>query len=423
MADARALEAEYATRSSDQLPPLYGIPFAVKDNFDVAGMPTDAACPAYRYFPTESAPVITMLQSAGALLIGKTNMDQLATGLNGCRSPSGNPVSVFGGGKYISGGSSSGSGVAVAAGLVAFSLGTDTAGSGRVPAALNGILGFKPTKGTLSARGIVPACRSLDTASIFAKNVEDARRVWYTVDQYDAEDVYAKDPASLPLAMSDYRVNPSFTFAVPPDSVVKECDPSYQRAFATALAGLQTVGGRAVKLSEESYKPFQTASDLLYSGTLVNERIACIGPDFLATHLDALHPATQALFRGVLERPTKAWEVYRDQQLQATATTEAARLLSRSAGKVDVLVTPTVPCHPTSQEMENDPIQLNAKLGLFTHFGNVLDLCAISVPAGVVADNEGSQLPFGISLVCARGLDGRMFDIARRVERGLKCAG
>ncbi|ETN42696.1 allophanate hydrolase [Cyphellophora europaea CBS 101466] len=420
LADANALEARYATSSSDQLPWLYGVPFAVKDNFDVAGMPTEAACPAYRYFPKETAPVIKLLQSAGALLIGKTNMDQLATGLNGCRSPSGNPVSIFGRGKYISGGSSSGSGVAVAAGLVTFSLGTDTAGSGRVPAALNGIVGVKPTKGTLSARGIVPACRSLDTASIFAKTVEDARRVWYAVDQYDAEDVYAKDPSSLPLAMSDYRANPTFTFAVPPESVVKACDPSYQKAFANALARLQNMGGLMLTLSKDGYKPFQMASDLLYSGTLVNERIACIGPEFLTTNLDTLHPATQALFRGVIERPTKAWEVYRDQELQATATAEAARLFSRFAGKVDVLVTPTVPCHPTSEEMESDPIQLNAKLGLFTHFGNVLDLCAISVPAGVVVASEGSQLPFGISLVCARGLDGKMFSIARRFEKGSK---
>lgn len=420
LAEANALQARYATTSSEMLPPLYGIPFAVKDNFDIAGMPTEAACPSYRYMPAETAPVVQMLRSAGALLVGKTNMDQLATGLNGCRSPFGNPTSVFGRGKYISGGSSSGSGVAVAAGLVSFSLGTDTAGSGRVPAALNGVVGYKPTKGTLSARGIVPACASLDTASIFAKNVEDARHVWYAVDHVDVEDVFAKDPASLPLAVSDYRPDPSFRFAVPPQSVLEECDPAYRSAFVDAVAHLQTIGGDLVQLTEGSYQPFQTASDLLYSGTLVNERISCIGPDFLASNLDTLHPATRALFGAVLERPTKAWDVFRDQQVQAAATAEAARLFSNLAGKIDVLVTPTVPCHPTSQEMEQDPITLNARLGLFTHFGNVLDLCAISVPAGMVDGAQGVRLPFGISLVCARGRDGSMFDVARRLERGVR---
>lgn len=327
IAEASALEAEHGTKAPEELPSLYGLPFAVKDNFDVARLPTDAACPEYRYVPEESAPVIALLREAGAILIGKTNMYQLATVLNGCRSPFGNPVSMFGGGKYISGGSSSGSGVVVAVGLVTFSVGPDTAGSGHVPAALNDIVAFKPTKGTISARGIVPACKSLDTASIFARNIEDARRVWYAIDRYDAEDVYAKDPSSLPLAMSDYRTNPSFTFAIAPDSVIQTCDPTYHKAFTTTLTQMQALGGLMVTLSEESYKLFQTASDLLYSGTLVNERIACIGPEFLTANLDSLHPATQALFRGVPDRPTKAWEVYRDQQLQTTARVEAAAFL------------------------------------------------------------------------------------------------
>lgn len=180
------------------LPPLYGIPFAVKDNFDVAGMPTTAACPAYTYMPKESSPLVDALLAAGALLIGKTNMDQLATGLSGCRSPHGTIASAHGGGAFIPGGSSSGSGVVVGAKLVSFSLGTDTAGSGRVPAAYNGIVGLKPTKGTLSARGIVPACRSLDTASIFASSIHDARKVWSILDKYDSLDPYSKPPPHPP---------------------------------------------------------------------------------------------------------------------------------------------------------------------------------------------------------------------------------
>jgi allophanate hydrolase len=422
MAAANALQAQYAMKSSEELPPLYGIPFAVKDNFDVAGMPTDAVCDAYRYFPEQSALVIKMLIAAGALLIGKTNMDQLATGLNGCRSPLGNPASVYGNGKYISGGSSSGSGVAVAAGLVTFSLGTDTAGSGRVPAALNGIVGYKPTKGTLSARGIVPACKSLDTASIFATKVADARQVWYAIDQYDPEDCYAKPPSSLPLTVSDYRPNPAFTFATPPPSLHAQCSPIYQAAFARTLNTLKSLGGIPLPLTETKYAPFSTASDLLYASTLVHERIASIGPTFIRDNLSSLHPTTRALFSGVLDRPTQPWEVYRDMHTQAAATLAAAQLFDRHGEtKVDVLVTPTVPWHPTIKEMEEEPVEANARLGVFTHFGNVLDLCALSVPAGMVEGGEGEEeLPFGVQLIGARGEDGRLFDLARRFEKGFE---
>ncbi|QDS77340.1 hypothetical protein FKW77_005201 [Venturia effusa] len=267
MKDAVSLSERWAGKS---LPPLYGVPFAVKDNIDVAGMTTTVACAEYAYVATETAPVVAALLAVGAILIGKTNMDQFATGLSGCRSPHGSPRSVFGGGSYISGGSSSGSGVSVAADLVSFSLGTDTAGSGRVPAALNGIVGFKPTKGTLSARGVVPACKSLDTLSIFAHNTSDARTIWQIADGYDAQDPYAKLPNTLPLLTSDYRglKKAGFTFAIPPPSVLSICSPSFQTLFAKSIATITKSGGRLQPLTEEEYTPFTLASELLYTGSL-----------------------------------------------------------------------------------------------------------------------------------------------------------
>lgn len=413
--DAETLEAAHAGVDRQRLPVLYGIPFAVKDNFDVAGIETTAACPAYAYTPKETAFSVQLLIQAGALLIGKTNMDQLATGLSGCRSPYGTPASFYGNGRYISGGSSSGSGVAVAAGLVTFALGTDTAGSGRVPAALNGIVGYKPTKGTISASGIVPACKSLDTSSIFALSVEDARRLWYVMDQYDTRDVYAKVPSSLPLALVDYRIlrEKGFTFAVPPASALSVCSAPYQSAFEIAVSRLQSIGGRKTTFSEELYEPFRKATELLYSGSLVTERVACIGSEFVTDKLDQLHPTTRSLFKAVLERTSRPWDVFADQIAQAEATRRAAELFSRRGGQVDVLVTPTVPFHPLLAEMEAEPIKLNAMMGEYTHFGNVLDLCAVSVAAGFV-ENE---MPFGISLVCASGMDGKMFDLAAAFER------
>ncbi|KAH8647665.1 amidase signature domain-containing protein [Xylariales sp. PMI_506] len=414
LGDAAALEVKYSGQNPECLPVLYGIPFAVKDNFDVAGIETTAACPAYAYVPNTTSPSVRLLLDEGALLIGKTNMDQLATGLSGCRSPYGTPASVFGDGKYISGGSSSGSGVAVAAGLVSFSLGTDTAGSGRVPAALNGIVGYKPTKGTLSARGVVPACRSLDTVSIFATSVEDARKVWYVLDVFDEEDTYAKPPASLPLALADYRPlhGSGFIFAVPPASALEMLWPAYRSEFQSVIFRLQSLGGQLQQLSEEQYRPFRTATKLLYNGTLVTERIACIDPVFVQENLDQLHPTTKTLFEAVLRRESKPWDVFSDQLAQAEASREAARLFSEHQGKVDVLVTPTVPSHPMIVEMEAEPIAANAMMGEFTHFGNVLDLCSISVNAGLASNG----MPFGVSLVCAGGLDGKMFDLAEAFE-------
>jgi allophanate hydrolase len=411
--DAQSLALRYAGKP---LPTLYGVPFAIKDNFDVSGLATTAACAAYSYVPSDTAPAVSALLEAGALLIGKTNMDQLATGLSGCRSPFGTPASVYGQSQYISGGSSSGSGVAVGADLVSFSLGTDTAGSGRVPAALNGIVGFKPTKGTISARGVVPACKSLDTVSVFAKSTSDAREVWQVMDQYDSEDAYAKLPSVLPVKAADYRgiSKAGFSVMVPPASALQLCSADFRTMFEEAVFKLEKSGGRPIRLSEEEYQPFQTATELLYSGSLVSERIACIGHDFIANNLDSLHPTTRSLFSAVLSRDAKPWDVFSDQIEQAECTRKAQRLFKRA----DVMLLPSVPFHPTIAEMAKDPVKLNAQMGEFTHFANVLDLCAISIDATFYEGSYG-RMPFGISLVAGMGLDGLLLDIAAHVERSL----
>lgn len=397
-------------------PPLYGVPFAVKDNFDFAGIPTTAGCEAFKYTPTTTAPSVAALIDAGALLIGKTNLDQLATGLSGCRSPYSTPTSIYGQSKYISGGSSSGSGVAVAAQMVTFALGTDTAGSGRVPAALNGIVGLKPTKGTISARGVVPACRSLDTVSVFATCVADARSVWHVLDVHDPEDIYAKPLDTLPLRAMDYRgvAVAGFTFTVPPPAALEACSPTFREAFAKTLQNFGSMGGRYIPISDAEFKPFHTASELLYTGTLVNERIACIGHKFVTENMEKLHPTTKKLFDTILARDAKPWDVFSDQITQAECTRKARQLFE----KIDVMIFPAVPCHPTLKEMEDDPIGLNAKMGEFTHFANVLDLCAININASFYESVHG-QMPFGISLVGGLGMDGRVMDIASHMEERL----
>ena len=406
--DAQALEERYRGQAA---PPLYGIPFAVKDNIDVEGITTTSACEKASYTPTESAKVVKALVRAGALFVGKTNLDQLAAGLSGCRSPLGYPRSVFDSNK-ISGGSSSGSAVAVAAGLVSFALGTDTAGSGRVPAAYNGIVGFKPTKGTFSAAGLVPACRSLDTISVLAPTVASARAVWLVADEGpDMDDPFAKVQQSLPLWHVDFRglQEAGFTFGVPPQSALSACTPTYRNEFNAAVKRMCRVGGIPV---EVDWKPFEGGSRLLYDGALMNERIQCAGADFLQNHGPDLHPTTLKLFQAALARDVKPWDVYRDQHLQAQYTRQAAVAFQ----KMDVLLVPTTTCHPTVAEMEAEPIALNARLGEYTHFANVLDLCGVAVNASYYEELPGKPLPFGITLIGASGTDGKVFDIAKAFE-------
>jgi allophanate hydrolase len=375
-AQARSVEAR---RRAGETLPLYGIPFAVKDNIDVAGMATTAACPAFAYTARTSARAVQRLQDAGALLIGKTNLDQFATGLVGTRSPYGachNPFDR----RYVAGGSSSGSALAVATGVASFALGTDTAGSGRVPAAFTNIVGLKPTRGLISTGGVVPACRSLDCVSVFTLSCADALDVLAAAAAYDPDDPYSRRPGE-PVEFSAAK----FRFALPRAGQLEFFgDGAHAASFEAAVARLRSLGGSPF---ECDFAPFLAAQELLY-GPWVAERTAQLG-DFLAAHPDALHPVT----RKVIESGAGygAVDAFRAQHRLAGLRRESEALW-RDA---DVLVVPGAPTIYTLAEIEADPIAPNSRLGLYTNFVNLLDLAAISVPAGFRPDG----LPLGVTLI------------------------
>ncbi|MEV6636251.1 allophanate hydrolase [Actinoplanes sp. NPDC051470] len=350
--------------------PLHGLRFAVKDNIDVAGVPTTAACPDFAYVPERTAPVVQRLLDAGARLVGKTNLDQFATGLTGARSPYGAPESVFGGG-LISGGSSSGSAVAVAAGEVDFSLGTDTAGSGRVPAALNGIVGLKPTRGLLSTAGVVPACRSLDCVSVFARDVKLAATV-ATIARGPAPD----DPWGR---TGERTIRGRVVFGVP-EELDFFGDDGQARAFGQARQKLGDV-------LEVGIGPLLEAGDLLYRGPWVAERLADLG-GFLDKHPDSVLPVTRAVLdRGRAFTAADAFAgMHRLQELKAWT--------ERLFRTIDVLVLPTVGTTYTHAEIAADPIGRNLNLGRYTQFTNLLDLAAVAVPNGRTADGRPAGITF-----------------------------
>ncbi|KAA5602676.1 allophanate hydrolase [Blastochloris sulfoviridis] len=357
--------------------PLWGIPFAVKDNIDVAGLPTTAACPAFAYTPERSATVVERLQAAGAILIGKTNMDQFATGLVGTRSPYGACTSVFSA-DHISGGSSSGSGVAVGAGQVAFALGTDTAGSGRVPAAFNNVVGLKPTRGLVSTRGVVPACRSLDCVSVFAGTIGDALAVLRIAGGFDTEDGFSRRPQPAPALPARVR------FGVPADLAFFG-DTAAEVLFRESVARLEALGGEAVTID---FAPFRDAASLLYAGPWVAERRAAIG-DFAATHPEAVHEVVRAIVLG--GENWSAVDAFKAQYRLA----ELVRAAEAEWAKMDVLLLPTAPTIYRIDEVLADPVRLNSNLGTYTNFVNLMDLSAIAIPAGFRPDG----LPFGVTLV------------------------
>lgn len=415
LAAAKSLSEKYAGKP---LPPLFGIPFAVKDSIDVEGCVTTLACESFAYKANSTAPAVQHLLDSGALYIGKVNLDQLATGLSGCRSPYGIPHSFYSK-CHISGGSSSGSAVAVAAGLVSFAVSTDTAGSTRIPAAFNGIVGFKPTKGTISARGLVPACKSLDCVTIIAPSLADARTAWYIMDRHDPLDPYAKSPSSLTTWKTDFRgpEEGGFTFGVPPPSLLETCSRAYQELFQASIQRLTSCGGRLVEID---YSPFAKACDLLYNASLVHERLASIGHKFIVNNVDSFHPTTKCIYQSALSSSLKAWEVFQDQALQTQYTRDAREIFNTLEGGIDVLVVPSAPCHPTIKEILEDPISLNSKLGVFTHAGNVVDLCGVSVNAGWVESEAEEKLPFGVTFLGGSGYDGKILDIAAVFEGSVK---
>jgi allophanate hydrolase len=386
LAEAHALESEGPNGR-----PLWGVPFAVKDNIDVAGMPTTAACPAFAYTPETDAPAVRRLLDAGAVLLGKTNLDQFATGLVGTRSPYGIPRNVFGP-KLVPGGSSSGSACVVAAGIVPFALGTDTAGSGRVPAAFGNIVGLKPTPGSVSATGLVPACRSIDTISVFARSVDEALAVQRLIVGFDAQDPYSRHPPFPHL-----RRGTALTSVAMAD-VAALCDAEVAAAYRQAGAFLNAV--------PTNIEIFLNVAQLLYGGPWVAERTAVLR-SMLDLRPDALYPATRTTLElGLTRLAVDAFDAF---HLLQQARREAALLFAR----YDTLLLPAAPFCPTLAQVEADPLGHNIRLGTFTNFANLCDMAGFAVPIGFAPNGT----PIGGVLLGPAWSEGRLAPLADALHR------
>jgi allophanate hydrolase len=378
--------------------PLFGIPFVVKDNIDVAGVPTTAACPEFAYTPDADATAVAKLRAAGAILLGKANLDQFATGLNGTRSPYGAPRSVINV-DYISGGSSSGSAVAVGAGLAAFSLGTDTAGSGRVPAMFNNIVGLKPSLGRISTYGVVPACKTIDCVSIFANSTADAIKVLGVAEGFDAADAYSRPTGSQALPAI-----PKFGILAP-DERDFAGDDEAAKLYEAALIKAASLGWALI---EVDYKPFLEIAKSLYGGAFVAERLAAIRL-FFEAQPDAVNPVVREIIEGA--KRFSAADLFADiYRLQALKRRTAAEL-----AKCDALLLPTAPTIYKVAQMQEDPITLNANLGIYTNFVNLLDLAGIAVPAGFRPDG----LPFGVTFIGPAFSENSLAGYADQLHRAL----
>ncbi len=393
VAEARALGP------FDPARPLWGIPFAVKDNIDVAGCPTTAACPAFAYQPAGDAFVVAALRRAGAIPLGKTNLDQFATGLVGVRSPHAPPRNAIDP-LIVPGGSSSGSAVAVARGIVSFALGTDTAGSGRVPAALNNIVGLKPTLGMLSNTGVVPACRTLDTISVFAVSVPDAHRAFRAAALYDPADAFARAlpapppgpvPAGLRIGVPDAATRQFFG------------DTAQADAFAAALARLEAMGATVV---EVDFTPFYDVAKMLYDGAWVAERMTVIEP-LLRRDPQAIHPVTRQIISAAdnLSAADAFRGIYRLAELKRAAEPVLASL--------DMLCVPTIPTFYSLADLAADPIGPNSRFGTYTNFVNLMDLCGLAVPTAPRADGR----PGSVTLLARAGRDADLAALADRLHR------
>jgi allophanate hydrolase len=400
-AAAFVAQAEARKKNGDKLP-LFGVPFVIKDNVDLAGVPTTAGCPAFAYVPESSAPAVQRLVEAGAIPLGKTNLDQFATGLVGTRSPFGVCSSVFDE-RYVSGGSSSGSGVAVARGLASFALGTDTAGSGRVPAAFNNVVGAKPTRGLVSTRGVVPACRSLDCVSVFAGSVSDAELVLKALIAFDGNDPFSRGGPARSAEERASALSPVKRVGVPRE--LEGMSDEYGRLFAETVANASALGVECVSID---FEPFLEAALLLYGGPWVAERYAAVG-EFIASHPDDVHPVVRDIVLGGVA--VAGADVFRGRYRLA----ELERRAASTWGAVDALLLPTTPFHPTIDAVLADPFEQNALLGRFTNFVNLMDLAAIAVPSGFTHDG----LPFGVSVVGPAFSDRKLADFADRLQRAL----
>ena len=393
LARARDIDRRLA---AGEILPLAGVPYAVKDNIDVAGLPTTAGCPSFAYRPVRSATVVDRLEAAGAVLIGKTNLDQFATGLVGTRSPYGAPACVYNL-DYVSGGSSSGSAVATAAGLVAFALGTDTAGSGRVPAAINHLVGIKPTKGRWSNRGLVPACRSLDCITVFASTVADAALVDAVAAGFDPDDDYSR---RAPPAVSPNDIT---VVGIPMAHQLNFLGDGESAAlFAAAVQGVRTLG---VPIVEVDIQPLLDCAQLLYSGPWVAERTAAL-EDLLVRNPDAIHPVVRGIAQG--GRHLTAVDAFNG-QYQLKGYERAAEALWACVGG---LLLPTAPTLYRIRELMAEPVALNANLGLYTNFVNLLDMSALAMPAGFRANGTG----FGVTFIAPAWADLSLQALAARFE-------
>ncbi|MCW5678872.1 MAG: allophanate hydrolase [Xanthobacteraceae bacterium] len=397
LADEEALVAQAREAAKSPSHPLCGVPLAVKDNIDALGFPTTAACPAYSYTPSKDATAVARLRAAGAVIVGKTNLDQFATGLVGVRSPYGVPRNPFDP-AMIPGGSSSGSAVAVSAGLVPLALGTDTAGSGRVPAGLNNIVGLKPSLGLISTSGVVPACRSLDCVSIFALTADDAWAALGAVAGFDDADSYSRQ---FQLGVPGAIVPP--TIGVPrAEDRLFFGDKRSELAFGESIELAKSIGAKILELD---FSHLLEAARLLYEGPWVAERTAAVGA-FVEAHPDEIFPVTrQIIAAGEKLRTVDAFHAfYRMQDLRALAR--------KTMAQVDVLMVPTVPAVYTLEDLAADPGRLNSNLGTYTNFVNLMDLCGLAVPAVFAKDGT----PYGVTFLANTGEDAKLLSLGRALH-------
>jgi allophanate hydrolase len=400
LARAKELLEKYHLRP---LPPLFGIPFSVKDSIDIVGLPTTLACPSFSCTASSTARVITRILDAGGILIGKTNLDQFATGLAGVRSPYGIPRCVFDA-DYISGGSSSGSAVSVAASLVSFTVCTDTGGSTRVPAALNGVVGLKPTLGTISTEGLFPACKNIDCVCVIAKTMDDAERVWDVIKGFDENDIYAR--RDLPIWDPWGNL---IRFGIPEESLLRVLSPVYAELFKQTVTVIQKSLG-CVK-ADFDYAPFESANQMLYDSSIVSQRLLAFEPYIKSHGLESLHPAIKTTFQAAAENSFTATRAYQDIFTLASYKRQAENQFRN----IDVLVVPSTVGHFTIAELEEEPMERNKVMGKFTNFVNLLDLCAVSVPVGWWKSKNRRDLPFAVTIIGQAGKDKEIMGFGKKL--------